>query len=226
MKVLILQHAEGEWLGSMEAWFNQKQAELTTVRLDHGELLPDITSYDWLIIMGGPMSAYDEAKYPWLIEEKNIIRQAIDQEKIVLGICLGAQLIANTLGAIVKPNTQTEIGWFEVTRTHPIASWLPERFTPLSWHGDIVELPSGAVGFAKSDITPCQGFQWKEHVVGLQFHLEVQAGTAATFLGLQSTSLPQGKYIQDTASLLNDKEQALSSSIVMHKLLDTLHQRN
>ena len=223
MKVLIFQHAEGEWIGSMESWFTQKQAELTTVYLYRGESAPAITHYDWLLIMGGPMSAYDEANYPWLKEEKNIIQKAIAQNKKVLGICLGAQLIASALGATVKPNTQSEIGWFEVTRTNDIASWLPEHFNPLSWHGDIVELPSGAVAFAKSDATPCQGFQWGERVFALQFHLEADIGTAACFLSLESNGLPAGDFVQSEATLLNDADGVAESRLVMHRLLDRIY---
>jgi len=222
--VLILQHAEGEWIGSMKHWFGDKPFVLTTVRLDHGDALPDINYIDWLVIMGGPMSAYDEQTYPWLIHEKILIRQVVSQGKPVLGICLGAQLIASAMGATVKPNVQPEIGWFEVVRTNDDANWLPSIFTPLSWHGDIFDVPEHAVALAKSEITPCQGFALGRHVIGLQFHLEAQKGTAAEFLALDTGVLPSGRFVQSAHTIINTDQHIDHSQRVMFSLLDHLYQ--
>lgn len=220
-KVLILQHEEGEWIGSMQHWFADKEYSLSTVRLDHEELLPGQDTFDWLIVMGGPMSVYDEAGYPWLIAEKQFIREAIDQNKTVLGICLGGQLIANALGAEVRANTQQEIGWFNVYKTDPQMHWLPEEFKPLSWHGDRFDLPENAIALAASKITPYQGFSFNQHVVALQFHLEAQPGTAQAFLSLEHGGLPEGPTVQTEQELL-DSSYLEQSQKVMFSLLDYL----
>lgn len=221
INVLILQHADGEWIGSMGSWFATKEVTLTTVRVDQGESLPDVLSYDWLLIMGGPMSVYDEDNYPWLIPEKQLIRVAIAEGKTVFGICLGAQLIANAMGSTVRPNLEQEIGWFEVERLDPSICWMPVRFKPLSWHGDILDPPVGAVVIARSEITPCQGFTLGDRVVALQFHLEAQSGTAVEFLAHETCGLPEGNFVQLEAVLLKG-DYLKQSQKVMHALLDSL----
>lgn len=222
MRVLILQHAEGEWVGSMADWFAAKHAELVTVRMDLNHALPDITEFDWLVIMGGPMGVYDEAGYPWLVEEKALVKQAITLGKTVLGICLGAQLIASAMGAQVKPNSQPEIGWFNVRKCHSAAIWLPDQCAPLSWHSDVVELPPGAVILASSAITPIQGFMLEPRVVGLQFHLEAEPETAQAFLRLETQGLPLGQWVQSTHQLLNNNQGVQESRPIMHRLLESL----
>ena len=235
--VLILQHAEGEWIGSMEHWFAQVKFTLTTIRLDLNEPLPTSTDdIDWLIIMGGPMSVYNEAEYPWLVAEKAFIADAIRQHKKVLGICLGGQLIANALGAEVCANQQLEIGWFAIQKASnhqtagnhqtDIAPWLPDEFTPLNWHGDRFHVPEGAESIASSALTPSQGFVYQERVVGLQYHLEAQAGTAATCLHLHEAhegSLPAAPSVQAKPDLLA-KTHLPHSQQVMFSLLDYLQQ--
>lgn len=223
MEVLILQHADDEWIGNMEPWFLSKGANLTTLRVDKGEPLPAQNTYDWLLIMGGPMSVYDQSGYPWLITEKEFIKEAIALNKRVLGICLGAQLIASALGCIVKPNCEQEIGWFEVIRLDPKASnWLPDSFKPLSWHGDIFDLPNGAVALAKSALTPYQGFTLSSHVVALQFHLEAQRGTAKGFMAHETDGLPSGPFVQSRAALLEEGEFLHEHKQIMHRLLDSM----
>lgn len=225
-KVAIFQHADGEWIGSMRHWFAEKPFQLTTYRLDQNDPLPSVAEFDWLLIMGGPMSTYDETNYPWLIAEKQLIREAIEADKIVLGMCLGSQLIASALGAKVYPNTQQEIGWFPVNKIDARASWMPEDLQPLSWHGDCVELPENTSSFADSEITPCQGFYFGPRVWALQFHLEVEPGTVDAFLALENQPLPQTEFVQDVATLLNNAEQLKQSQQAMFALLDNLYQQS
>ncbi|SEQ09367.1 GMP synthase-Glutamine amidotransferase [Amphritea atlantica] len=225
VRVLILQHAEGEWIGSMNDWFSEPSRvsgfTLTTIRLDHGEALPGRNSFDWLLIMGGPMSVNDESDYPWLCEEKQLIRQSIADNKTIIGICLGGQLIASAAGAEVYRNSAVEIGWFPVIRTDTDVTWLPETASLLSWHGDCFRLPAGARPFAASRITPCQGFSLGPRVWALQFHLEAQPGTVEAFLALEPHGLPEGKYVQPQQQLLSEAFLSRSQTI-MHGLLDSL----
>lgn len=225
-KVAVFQHADGECIGSMRHWFADKPFQLLTFRLDLNDPLPSVDEFDWLLIMGGPMSTYDETNYPWLIAEKQLIREAIEVGRIVLGICLGSQLIASALDAKVYPNTQLEIGWYPVSKTNATASWMPEDLVPLSWHGDCFELPVNATSFACSAITPSQGFFYGKHVWALQFHLEAEPGTVEAFLALESNGLTEADYVQSKQVLFDNTNQLRQSQQAIFALLDTLYQKS
>jgi GMP synthase-like glutamine amidotransferase len=176
LRVRVFQHVPFEGLGSMEDWFAGRGHLLSRVRFYAGEL-PEGPAADWLIVMGGPMGVHDEGEFPWLKAEKAAIRAALDRGAAVLGVCLGAQLLAHVLGAEVKPNGAKEIGWFPVDLSAEArATWLgrvfPERFTPFHWHGDTFGIPPGAVAVGSSEACRNQGFLWKERALGLQFHPE------------------------------------------------------
>lgn len=220
MRVAIFQHEPNEWIGSMAPWFDAKGYELSTIMVYEGEPIPTVDDFDWLLIMGGGMSVYEEEKYPWLVSEKQVIRDAIAAGKKVLGICLGGQLIASALGADVYPAEQQEIGWFEVCKTNPIASWCPDSFQPLSWHGDRFDLPDGATGFAKSQITPNQGFCLNNTVWALQFHLEAIADSVPDFYAV-TDEFPEGQYVQTLDKMVSENYVA-NSKPVMHALLDVM----
>ncbi|MDO6564509.1 type 1 glutamine amidotransferase [Amphritea sp. 1_MG-2023] len=228
IRVLILQHAEGEWIGSMHDWFTdpcrRHDFVLNTVRLNRGATLPDVDSFDWLLPMGGPMSVNNETDYPWLVAEKTFIRQAIENDKTILGICLGGQLIAAAAGAEVYRNTTTEIGWWPVIKTDHAVTWLPEIMSPLSWHGDCFRLPAGAIPFAYSAVTPCQGFRLGQRIWALQFHLEAAPGTIDAFLAFEPDGLPHGKAVQTSDQLRNDTEFLPQSRQAMHQLLEALYE--
>lgn len=220
MRVAILQHEPNEWVGSMQAWFEDRSYSLHTCMIYLGDLLPKVDDFDWLIIMGGGMSVYQEEKYPWLVAEKQLIRDAITEGKKVLGICLGGQLIASAMGAEVYSNDQQEIGWHEVIKTNPIATWCPDAFKPLSWHGDRFDLPDGATGFAASKVTPNQGFCLSDKVWALQFHLEAIANSVPDFYAVTGT-MPEGDYVQTIERMIEDNYVA-ESQRVMHALLDVM----
>ena len=219
MRVQVLQHANGEGLGSLRQWFLKKGACISTIRIDLNQDLPKLSDFDWLIILGGPMAAYEENKYSWLSAEKKFIRAAIESNKYVLGICLGGQLIANAMGAKVYANKLKEIGWFPITKTNDIASWLDPDQTLLCWHGDCFDLPESAISFATSDITKHQGFCLGPRVWALQFHLEAIHGTTDIFYAVSGASLPEGDYVQSLASLSSNRHLATSQKTAF-KLLD------
>ena len=177
MKIHYLQHVPFEGTGSIENWAITHGHGMTQTRLYAGDPLPPLERFDLLVIMGGPMSIHDEADYPWLKAEKWFIRQVIEAGKPVLGICLGAQLIANSLGGEVVAAGFREIGWFPVTLTSDFADSnlgqrLPDKVMAFHWHGETFTLPPGCQSIGSSAACSNQGFIYQDRVIALQFHLE------------------------------------------------------
>lgn len=179
MRLHSFQHVPFETLAMIEDWAKAKGCGISTTQFFNTDYqLPELNNYDALVVMGGPMGVADVYAYPWLTKEKEHIQAAIEAGKPVLGICLGAQLIADVLGSDVKPNGQKEIGWFPIQMTneakqHSLFSTWPENFIVFHWHGDKFDIPSGAVPLGASQACPTQGFVYQDRVIGLQFHLEM-----------------------------------------------------
>jgi len=200
MRVHVLQHAPFEGLGSIERWLAQRRAQVATTRLFEAPVhFPEVASFDLLIALGGPMSVNDEASLPWLAPEKRFVAEAARCGKRVLGICLGAQLLASALGAVVRPGTHKEIGWFDIRaeRQAPGVLQLPEQASVFHWHGQTFEIPEGAVRLAESAGCKNQAFQLGAHVVGLQFHLEMTPRTIEAMIASCGSELAEpGLYVQ------------------------------
>jgi GMP synthase (glutamine-hydrolysing) len=181
MPVLILQHVDCETAGTIEALLIESSISYRYVRTVAGESLPDsIDGWTGLIVMGGPMGVYESEQYPSLLQEMALIHQACERGVPVLGVCLGSQLLAASLGAPVTPGARKEIGWHEVVLRAEAADDalfrdLPERFMAFHWHGDVFTLPEGAVPLARSSLTPLQAFRWGNYAYGILFHLETTA---------------------------------------------------
>jgi len=175
MRAHVLQHVAFEDLGQIQDWLAEKSAEVTFTRFFEDPGLPEIGGIDLVIALGGPMSVNDEDRLPWLVAEKAFIAQAIASGKAVLGICLGAQLMANSRGAAVYAGPQKEIGWFDVWATSSTSDTFrfPEQIEVLHWHGETFDLPADAKILAASEAYPHQAFQMGERAIGLQFHLEM-----------------------------------------------------
>jgi len=172
-----LQHVPFEGLGCIEQWALSRGCSPSVTRFYNRDTLPDAGGVDMLIVMGGPMGVHDEQAYPWLIHEKRFIETCIGRGIPVLGICLGAQLIASVLGAKVYRNTYKEIGWYDVVLTgaalkHPVAEMLPASFTAFHWHGDTFDIPASCIHLARSRACKNQAFLYHGTVLGFQFHLE------------------------------------------------------
>jgi GMP synthase-like glutamine amidotransferase len=169
MRIHYFQHEPFEDLGSMESIFKKRGFSISATHWYKGERSPNLNSFDALIIMGGAMSANDESLLPWLIEEKQQIKKAIEAGKKVLGICLGAQLIANVLGAEVRPNSHKEIGWHPLKITpqsasHPIATILAKYPEVFHWHGETFSLPKDALHLASSAACANQAYVYRNQV--------------------------------------------------------------
>lgn len=230
MRAHYIQHVPFEGLGSIEAWLHTNHYDITSTKLYDGEILPAITGIDLLIVLGGPMSVNDERTYPWLILEKNFINKMINAGKSVLGICLGAQLIANSMGCEVFPNTLKEIGWFPVkglTSKSDSTFHFPEEITVFHWHGETFNLPIGAVHLAESKTCKNQAFQIGSHVIGLQFHLETTSITAQGIVHNCRDELTEEQFIQSEEEILSaPKEQYSSINNLMINILDYLKSCN
>jgi GMP synthase (glutamine-hydrolysing) len=176
--VRVLQHIGPEGPGLIADALTRAGIGIAVTRPDQGEPVPiRLDGAAGLLVMGGPMGVYEEARYPYLADERRLIEHAIREEIPVLGVCLGSQLLAATLGARVAPGPRKEIGWFEVTTTDaaakdPLLGRAPSKFMALHWHGDVFDLPSEAVSLARSELTLHQAFRFGVRAHGLLFHLE------------------------------------------------------
>ena len=226
MHAHYLQHVSFEGLGSIETWLLEAGYEISCTRLYQGDSLPSADRFDLLIVMGGPMSVNDEFDYPWLAEEKRFIRNAIDRGCPVLGICLGAQLIASALGARVYANPLKEIGWHPIQRVEP-DEHAGVRFPPFlevfHWHGETFDLPAGAVHLARSKGCENQAYAYRNNVVGLQFHLETTPESARKLVIHCRDELIPDRYVQDEEAILeNMPERYTAINRMMGELLSWL----
>jgi GMP synthase-like glutamine amidotransferase len=224
MKIAALFHASFETLGAIEDWINTQNHSLTRFPLFHSPVLPSPFEVDMLVMMGGPMGVNEEAIYPWLIAEKELIRQCAVLGKPILGICLGAQLIASALGKRVYPGAYREIGWFPVTWTDQARRFgIPaETSTFFHWHGDTFDIPDGAVHLASSEATPNQAFLYNGHIVALQFHPEVKPENVSTMVNILDEELVTAPFVADAETILSGLNHLPSGNQQMFKILDYL----
>ena len=226
MRLHYLQHVPFENLARIENWAEDRGHEMSKTLLFDGQELPGIDEFDWLVIMGGPMNIYEEDKYPWLASEKRFIRDASASNKIVLGICLGGQLIADVLGGKVRRNLYKEIGWHPVKLTPEgqksrIFGVLPNTFMAFHWHGDTFEIPPQALRAAESESCANQAFALGK-AIGLQFHLESSMDSVDHLIENCSNELVDGKYIQSQEEILSHVDRFQETNRLMALFLDTM----
>ena len=227
MNIHYLQHVPFEGLGSIENWAITHGHQLTQTRLYAGDPLPPLERFDLLVIMGGPMSIHDEAEHVWLKAEKWFVNQAIEAGKPILGICLGAQLLAEALGATVTAMAQREIGWYPLELNREFAdSNLGQRLTPsitpLHWHGEHFSLPDGAQSIGASAACAQQGFIWQDRLIGLQFHLEATRLSTEALIENCADELDSSPWVQDAQAILDDEGRFIDANRLMRIILDHL----
>ena len=189
-KILVFQHVPYEPLGTLDPLLKESGFRIRYVNFgrDAGQR-PSLDKYAALIVLGGPMNAHQIDTYPNLVTEVEVLREAVDKDMSVLGICLGAQLLAKALGGSVSRNPDREIGWFDVQLTEqgemdPVLQTFSKRQQVFQWHEDGIELPPGTVHLATSDASSVQAFRHGDHAYGLQFHLEVDASLIERWLSV------------------------------------------
>lgn len=230
MKIHCLQHASFEGLGSIQDWVHTRSHALAVTRLFRGEPLPPVEQVRLLVVLGGPMSVHDEARYPWLAGEKRFIERVAAAGGHVLGLCLGAQLIACVLGAQVRANREKEIGWFPVettpaARATALFGAFPQRILAFHWHGETFDIPAGALHVARNDGCTNQAYVYDERLVGLQFHLEMTPSGARQLIAeCGAEMVVVGRCIQQPLAMLGHPHRFDEINIAMRELLDRLSQ--
>ncbi len=226
MRVAIIEHAPFERAAAIGEWARARGHEVRRVDAIVGEF-PAPGEYDFLVVMGGPMSANDDASLGWLAAEKRAVREGIDAGKRVLGVCLGAQIVASVLGATVARNAEPEIGWFPVTltpagRASRVFGALPESFVAGHWHGETFGIPDGAVATATSEACANQAFEFDGgRVLGVQFHLEWLAEDAESLVENCGADLVPSSHVVNAEEFLEgERVHGEQCRAILNSLLD------
>ena len=224
MHVHYLKHVPFEGLGSIENLLIAKGCQLSRTCMYQDQSLPSIHDIDALIVMGGPMGIHDEDKFPWLTLEKEFVESVLQREVPILGVCLGAQIIADVLGAAVSKNVHEEIGWYQVKRTKGLqderVNGLPTSFDALHWHGDTFEIPSGASNFITSQGCANQAYVYRNNVLGLQFHLEMLPSDVEAIYQECGKPDKSGPYIQSLNEMLAPSDKFQHAGKILEQLLE------
>ncbi len=227
LRILSLEHVPFEDAANIGPWAEQRGHQLRPVHLYDGDALPPVDDVDALVVMGGPMNIYQHAEYPWLVAEKEFIRGCLDAGKAMLGVCLGAQLIADQLGGPVSANGGREIGWFDVTLTpqgqsHPLLAGLPATFSAFHWHGDRLAIPPGAAHLASSAGCDNQAFAFGDNVLGLQFHLDYSAESIRKMIRNCGEELDGSAHVQSAGEILDADAKVAALRAKLEAVLDNL----
>ncbi len=225
MKIHVLQHSSINTLGTIEEYIEIKNHQFESTRFYETKNPPKIDSFDLLIIMGGPIGVYDYKENPWLRDEKEFIKQAIEAGKPTLGICLGAQLLADFLGARVYENRYIEMGWFPVGTSggenkSGFLEGLPEEITVFHWHGETFDLPAGAVHLFESEGCKNQGFIHNGRVIALQFHPEINEERIQSLIEIFGNGMANGPFVQKKQEILGQQEYLAGTKEFMFLVLD------
>jgi GMP synthase-like glutamine amidotransferase len=200
MNVLLCKNTHLNSLSTLENFLHKNEIMFDAIKLHYGEILPDIDDYDAVVLMGGPMSANDERKYPFIAQEIEIARRCLNENKKLLGICLGSQIMAKAFGGRVYQGAQKEIGWYDLNLSsdmppdkikcalsqNPETRLYENNFKVFQWHGDTFELPQNVKHLASSELYKNQGFKYNDITYALQFHIEISQAMIDELISLSS----------------------------------------
>lgn len=225
MNIHAIIHAPFEKLGAIESWIKDKGYHLTSTHIYKGEKLPEVSTFDFLIIMGGPQSPTQFDKYPYLRDEVNLTKQAIQNNKAILGVCLGAQIIGESYGAVTERSPNKEVGVFPLKltaegKTDPIFKTFPETFEVMHWHNDMPGIPNTAVLLASSQGCPRQAIRYSDRVYGLQCHMEMTVDLIQGMVEHCSNDLKPSQYTQLSETMLAANHDSINKK--MRHILDCL----
>lgn len=229
MRIHYLKHVPFEGLAYINEWIDGRSIPTSCTALYQNDPFPRQSDFDCLIIMGGPMRVYDDTnKYPWIVNEKKFIEQSIKENKMIIGICLGAQMIADVLGAKVYPGKNKEIGWFPIKKTGNTSildSIWPDTFYAFHWHGDTFDIPENAAHILESTACKNQGFIYQDKIFAFQFHLESTKESIEQLISNcgQELEKPDG-YIQSADEIREKNEHISKSNQYMDSFLESVIQ--
>lgn len=211
---MVIQNITCEHLGNLANLFDLDGFNVTILNSKNNSIPTDLISYSGIIILGGPMSVYDN--YDYLQNEQKLIKKAVDMNIPTLGICLGSQLIAQAMGGKVYPGNLKEIGWYDIEITEngnrDIFNGVGTlKHTVFQWHGDTFELPASAIILAKSN-TYIQAFRIKT-AIGIQFHIEVDESMIDEWLRVYSKEV-SGLNLDKSNIMSHQKKQIVNLSVL------------
>jgi GMP synthase-like glutamine amidotransferase len=230
LNIHCFMHAPYEGPGVIADWILKKGHRLSFTRFYEGDSLPDPADVDFLVIMGGPMNVFDFHIHPWMQDEIDWVAAFIRTDRPVLGICLGAQMIAAAMGSDVFPGEYREIGWHNLKclpclGDYRICNDLPSVRKVFHWHGDTFQIPEGAFRIAESRAFANQGFIYEGRILALQFHLEVTAEGVRDLVEACGAEIMKGPYIQPVKEILAENSHYRDNHQLMFRFLDYLSGR-
>lgn len=230
MQVHFIRHVPFEELGSFQALFNDESLRLSFTNLWEIPIYPEIDQIDLLIILGGTMGVNDDDKYVFLKSEKEFILKAIQADTKIIGICLGAQLLAHLLGGAITQNNLSEIGWFPIRLAPTFKEWLNidllelciDQLQVFHWHGDSIILPNSAINHASSEACATQLFTNGDNIIGIQFHAEATPTSIRSMVDNEGDEIIDAPYIQKKDRILNESVGYKNSEILLNLILKKL----
>ena len=210
-RALIIQHTAVDSPGMVQEFLDDSGTKTEIIRIDKGDQVPKRVSADVLFSFGGPVSLHHQCLPDWVDDERNLMTRYLTEGNRVMGVCLGAQMLASSLGASTHPNVQREVGWFPITSIGNEFFSLPKELMVLHWHQNTFDLPENAAHLFRSEACRNQGFSITDQAIGLQFHPEATKKTIKYFLAVSGLCRKPYPHVQSTQDILLGMEQHLET---------------